>query len=267
MIAEQEVIERVPTPLVAVVELSVVIPAYNEAERIGDTIRVTAQELSRLDCCYEIVVVDDGSKDLTHRLASEAASSLADLERGTVRIVSYEQNCGKGRAVKFGTAQTRGKVVAFLDADMELHPKLLRPMLELRDRTGADIVIGSKRHPESVVNYPVERKIYSTLYYYLVNLLFGLPVRDTQTGIKVVPGAFARGVLPGLHVNRFAYDLEMLVVAHRLGLAIAEAPIELNFGRRFRRIGTAAIKGICLDTLSIWWRSHFTPLPEYPVSD
>lgn len=269
MIADETImpVREPPHPVERVVDLSVVIPAYNEAERIGDTIRVTVNELSRLDCCFEIVVVDDGSKDLTHRLASEVASSMDELEQGTVRVVTYEQNGGKGRAVKFGSAQTHGKDVAFLDADLELHPRLLGPMLEIKRRTGSDIVIGSKRHPKSLINYPLERKVYSILYYWLVRLLFGLPVHDTQTGIKIVPGSFARHVLPKLHVNRFAYDLEMLVVAHQIGLRIAEAPIELTFGRKFRRIGASAIRDICLDTWSVWLRTHFTGLEGYSDTD
>lgn len=250
-----------------VIDLSVVIPAYNEAERIGETIRVTAEELSRLACSHEIVVVDDGSQDLTHRLALDAVASLDGTCRGSVRVVTYERNGGKGHALKYGVAKTRGDLVAFLDADLELHPRLLKRMLDLRARTSADIVIGSKRHPNSIINYPLERKIYSLAYYHIVRVLFGLPIRDTQTGIKLLPGAFARNILPLLHVNRFAYDLELLVVANRMGLHIVEAPIELNFGRRFRRIGFRAIRDICIDTFLVWRRTRVwkpSSLPHKP---
>jgi len=242
-----------------VVDLSVVIPAYNEADRIEETMRVTVEELNRLGCSYELVVVDDGSHDDTYRLAEQVASEQAAAHQGAVRVVTYTKNGGKGYAVKFGAAQTKGKFVAFLDADLELHPRLLARMLEIQRTSGSDIVIGSKRHPESVIDYPTERKLYSTVYYYLCRLLFGLPVRDTQTGIKLLRGDFAREVLPRLTVNRFAYDLEMLAVAHQIGLGIAEAPVQLMFNRRFRRIGVTDIWGICTDTAVIWWRLRFGP--------
>ena len=238
----------------ALVDLSVVIPAYNEADRIAETIRVTIEELRKLDCTYELVIVDDGSKDHTQHHAREVALEHTEPGRGEVHVVTYDRNGGKGYAVRYGAACTRGKFVAFLDADLDLHPRLLARLLRMQADSGADIVIGSKRHPDSVVDYPTERKLYSGVYYHLCRTLFGLPVRDTQTGIKLLRGTFARTVLPTLTVNRFAFDLEMLVVAHRLGLSIVEAPVDLTFRRRFGRIGIRAISGICVDTLMIWWR-------------
>lgn len=235
-------------------DLSVVIPAYNEADRIAETVRVTIEELRKLDCTYELVIVDDGSADHTHRQAREVAAQQTEPGYGEVHVVTYDRNGGKGYAVRYGAACTKGKFVAFLDADLELHPRLLARLLKIQANTNADIVIGSKRHPDSVIDYPRERKLYSTIYYYLCRVLFGLPVHDTQTGIKLLRGDFARQVLPTLTVDRFAYDLEMLAVAHHLGLRIAEAPIELTFNRPFARINGGDIRRICVDTAVVWWR-------------
>ena len=246
----------------AEVDLSVVIPAYNEADRIAETIRVTIEELRKLDCSYELVIVDDGSEDHTRRCAWEVAMEHTEPGRGEVHVVTYERNGGKGHAVRHGAASTKGKFVAFLDADLELHPRLLARLLKIQADTNADIVIGSKRHPESVIDYPRERKIYSAVYSFLCRLLFGLPVRDTQTGIKLLRGSFARDILPLLTVNRFAFDLEMLAVAHRMGLRIAEAPVALTFNRPFGRIGMRDIWGICADTTSIWWRLRGSPFGD-----
>lgn len=245
-------------PQAQVRDLSVVIPAYNEADRIAATIRVTVEELTRLGCSFELVVVDDGSRDGTHREAEVAASRETMSERGLVRVVTYARNGGKGCAVKYGAALTTGRFVAFLDADLELHPRLLSRMLAIQASANCDIVIGSKRHPESIIDYPNERKLYSTVYYHLCRLLFGLPIRDTQTGIKLVRGTFARDVLPYLRVNRYAYDLEMLAIAHGMGLSIVEAPIELTFSRPFGRIGPTDIRAICMDTAAIWWHLRFS---------
>jgi glycosyltransferase involved in cell wall biosynthesis len=238
----------------APLDLSVVIPAYNEADRIAETIRVTVQELRKLGCSYELVIVDDGSEDHTHHFAREVATEHTEAGCGEVHVVTYDRNGGKGHAVRFGAAHTRGTFVAFLDADLELHPRLLARLLRIQEETKADIVIGSKRHPESVIDYPSERKLYSVIYSLTCRMLFGLPVRDTQTGIKVLRGTFAREVLPLLTVNRFAFDLEMLVVAHYLGLQIAEAPVALTFNRPFGRIGMKDIWGVCTDTMAVWWR-------------
>ena len=244
------------------VNLSVVIPAYNEADRIAETICVTIETLHGLGCNYELLIVDDGSEDYTHRHAKKVALEYSDPDRGEVHVITYDRNGGKGHAVRYGAARTTGEFVAFLDADLELHPRLLARLLSVQEATNADIVIGSKRHPDSVIDYPRDRKLYSTAYYYLCRLLFGLPIRDTQTGIKLVRGTFARQVLPLLKVDRFAYDLEMLVVAHQLGLRIEEVPIELTFNRPFGRIGLRDIFGICKDTLRIWWRLQTGSIPS-----
>lgn len=258
--SEQRHVDHPPPPEAAddEITLSVVIPAYEEGRRIAETLRVTVAELARLGCRYEILVVDDGSRDDTFERAEALAAQGPAAPDGEIRVVRYNANGGKGYALKFGAARTRGEFVAFLDADLDLHPRLLARMLAVQRECGADIVIGSKRHPDSVIDYPAERRLYSSLYYYLIRLLFGLPVRDTQTGIKLLRGTFARQVLPFLHVNRFAFDLEMLAVAHHLGLRIAEAPIELSFQRRNGRIGAGDIRRICWDTAVIWCRLHFT---------
>jgi glycosyltransferase involved in cell wall biosynthesis len=235
-------------------ELSVVIPAYNEADRIAETIRITVEELRQLGCSYELLVVDDGSKDHTSHCAGLEASEYSQPGHGEIRVITYVRNGGKGHAVRFGAARTRGKFVAFLDADLELHPRLIARLLNVQVSTNADIVIGSKRHPGSVIDYPRERKLYSAVYSFVCRLLFGLPLRDTQTGIKILRGTFAREVLSLLTVNRFAFDLEMLVVAHHLGLKIAEAPVTLTFNRPYGRIGLKDIWGVCTDTMIIWWR-------------
>lgn len=245
---------RQSQPIAAEVDLSVVIPAYNEADRIAETIRVTIEELRKLDRTYELVIVDDGSKDQTHHYAREVAAEHTEAGYGEVRVVTYDQNGGKGYAVRHGVTCTKGKYVAFLDADLDLHPRLLARLLSIQANNDADIVIGSKLHPDSVIDYPPARRLYSKIYYYLCRLLFDLPVHDTQTGIKLLRGQFARTILPTMMVNRFAFDLEMLVVAHRLGFSIVEAPVELTFRRRFGRIGLRAILGICMDTLKVWWR-------------
>jgi glycosyltransferase involved in cell wall biosynthesis len=232
--------------------LSVVMPAYNEASHIVANMRETIDTL--LDFCpsFEIVVVDDGSPDGTYLRAVEA---LADMD-DNIRVVRYHRNAGKGNALICGFNHTRGDIVAFLDADMDLHPKQIRGMLEIMERNAADVVIGSKWHRDSKINYPFVRRLWSIGYYSLVRLLFGLPLRDTQTGLKIYRAEVLRRVFPRILAKRYAFDVEVLVNAHRLGYKIADAPVTLQFTRSSGRVSLGDVWTVFLDTLAIFYRSR-----------
>jgi hypothetical protein len=120
----------------------------------------------------------------------------------------------------------------------------------------ADIVIGSKLHPNSIVNYPLQRKVMSLIYYILIRIMFNLPCHDTQTGLKLFRTEVMRKVFHRILVKQFAFDLEVLVNAHHMGYEIAEAPIVLKPQRRYGRIGARAIYTIMWDTLAIWYRMY-----------
>lgn len=120
----------------------------------------------------------------------------------------------------------------------------------------ADIVIGNKRHPDSKVNYPLKRKLLSTGYHIFVNLLFNLRVHDTQSGFKLLKYSAAKKILPKLVVKHYAFDLELLVVAKKLGLHIKEAPIAINFNFERNRIGIRSVWPILKDTLEIAYRNY-----------
>ena len=199
-----------------------------------------------------MIVVDDGSPDETYHEAAKLLSSQA----GRVRIVQYDENQGKGNALMCGAWFARGDYVVFLDADMDLHPAQLPIFFEIMERTGADVVIGSKRHPLSKVNYPWIRRIYSAIYYAIIRLMFGLPVKDTQTGLKMFKREVLQRVFPRILVKRFAFDIEVLANAHRLGYKIVDAPVTLEFRRRFDRIKWRDIVAIMTDTLAIFYRMY-----------
>ena len=225
-------------------------PAFNEAPHIERNLRETVDTLTALGYDFEVIVVDDGSGDGTGRVAGE---SLAQ-HFSNIHVLRYDRNEGKGNAVMRGTALASGDYIVFLDADMDLHPAQLPVFFEIMERENADVVIGSKLHPDSHVNYPLSRRIATTGYYTLVRVLFGLPLRDTQTGLKLFKARVLRRVFPKVLVKRFAADIEMLVVAHSLGYRIREAPVTLSFQRRFNRIRLRDIKDIAQDTLAIFYR-------------
>lgn len=230
------------------VELSIIIPAYNEEKVILNTINevnITMQRLVK-NIKYEIIVVDDGSTDKTFLEASKAGSDIVKIFR--------KENGGKGSALKFGFSKSKGRLVTFLDADLDLHPKQLPLFLNYMKRYDADIVIGSKRHPLSKINYPYYRKFLSVLYEFIVRILFNLHIKDTQAGFKLFKRRALEVVLPRILCKKFAFDLELLVVAHSKGFKIVEAPIELNWQRIENRIRSKDIFRIAVDTAAIFYR-------------
>lgn len=233
-------------------KISVILPAYNEGAVIAQTVRLAADVLAGRD--YEIVVVDDGSADDTHIQAQQAAQSNAH-----VRVVHYQPNRGKGYALKQGFANSTGELIAFLDADTDLHPSQIFTLLKVMQEKHADVVIGSKRHPESKLNYPLARRVVSWGYFTMAHFLFGLPVNDTQTGIKLFRREVLEQVFPQLQIKGFAFDLELLVAAQLYGYSIAEAPVELNFGRVDARPLTLlrASAEVAVDTLRVFYRVSF----------
>lgn len=232
-------------------KISIIMPAHNEEDHIYRSIQETRQVFKNLHCSYEIIVVDDGSEDRTHQEAQRAAKDFENI-----RVKRDRRNYGKGRALKKGFKFVKGDMVVFLDADLDLHPEQIHTLFRIMKEKRADVVIGSKRHPESRVNYPFTRKIISSVYFFLVKLLFGLPIRDTQTGLKLFKYEVLKEIFPKVLIKRYAYDLELLANIHRRGYKIAEAPITLNFQRPYGRIGIKSIYHTWWDTMAIFYRMY-----------
>ncbi len=233
------------------VRISVIIPAFNEQGIIGQTVQETVRALT--GCDYEIVVVDDGSHDGTRAEARQAAEGNA-----RVQVVGYDKNEGKGWALRYGFEQTDGDLVALLDADLDLHPAQLWTLWKVMQETGADVVIGSKQHPQSRVNYPWQRRMISTAYFLLIRWLFGLPLRDTQTGLKLFRRQVLQDVFPRMQVKGFAFDLELLVAADRFGYRTVEAPVVVSFRHPYgTHVGWRTIGRVFLDTAHIFYKSSF----------
>lgn len=231
-------------------KISIVMPAFNESKYITANLREVIETFDRFNCDYEVILVDDGSHDRTHALAMRVALEYPDH----IRIVRYDLNQGKGNALIAGFVHSFGDYIVFLDADMDLHPSQVPAFFDVMLAEDADAVIGSKRHPQSRVNYPWLRQIYSACYYVMVNLLFGLPLRDTQTGLKLFRRTLLDDVLPRVLAKQFAFDIEVLAIAHRLGFRIVDAPVRLEYQRAYGRINKRQVLKIGLDTLAIFYR-------------
>jgi glycosyltransferase involved in cell wall biosynthesis len=240
--AAEPVLEKLPQ-----VELSVVVPAYREGPRIHGNLTRLIGELDKLNVTYEVVVVSDGNTDTTVREAKRVDSPA-------IRVFHYPMNIGKGFALSCGVDQSAGDLVTFIDADMELDPATIGRFIEIMQAEGCDAVIGSKRHPESQVAYPALRRLQSALYQILVRVLFNLNLRDTQTGLKLFRRHVLSEVLPLLAIKRFAFDLELLVVARQLGYRnVREAPIRLDY--QFEStVNLGSAWNVLWDTAAIFYR-------------
>ena len=209
---------------------------------------------------FEVIAVSDGSTD-------GSPASIAGIDQ--VRVVELAENQGKGAALRVGLAQGRGRYLGFIDGDGDIPARQLSHFLAATRAGDPDVVLGSKLHPGSDIVYPPLRRLYSSGYRQLTRLLFRLPTRDTQTGIKLIRRETLAAVLPKMVEKRFAFDLELLVVARRMGYrSFVELPVQI--AERFTStISLRAVWRTLLDTLAIFYRlrvAHFYGPQLAPVS-
>ncbi|MEA1996181.1 MAG: glycosyltransferase [Gemmatimonadota bacterium] len=231
--------------------LSVIMPAYNEGAGIHDNLVETVSSLESLGRSFEIILVDDGSSDSTLEEARRAAR-----EESRIKIARNFHNLGKGWSLKAGFKRARGEVIAFLDADLDIHPSQIGLLIQRLEDGREDVAIGSKFHPDSELDYPLARRFFSFCYYLFIKFLFDLPLKDTQTGIKVFKRSVLESVFPQVLVKKFAFDIELLSIAHHNGAEIAEVPVIINFrkGMQWGRIRLRDISSIFIDTIAIFYR-------------
>jgi glycosyltransferase involved in cell wall biosynthesis len=242
--AEQPQIKVLPE---ATLDVTIVVPYYNPGPRLRTTVEHMVRVLDSSGMTFEIIAVSDGSTDGSH-------FTLEGFPESVVRRIEFDRNVGKGHALRVGLGMGRGRYLGFIDADGDISPEFLAPFVTIMRTEEPDIIIGSKRHPESSVHYPPLRRLYSWGYQQLIHRLFRLNVKDTQVGIKLVDRAVIADVLPLLRESRFALDLELLVLARRLGYdRIVEAPVRIQ--ERFgSTISLKAVWLLLVDTLGVFIR-------------
>ncbi len=233
-------------------KFSLIIPVYKQERTIRKDLEDVLSAMKTLKVDFEVIPVVDGNLD---RSFSEAKK----VKDPQVHVVGYQTNHGKGYAVRYGFSHASGDVIGFKDAGGDLKAKALPLMLAEFEFQQADIVIGSKRHPDSKVDYPQYRKLLSWGYQQFTRLLFGLNVRDTQVGMKIYRRKVLEDVLPRLLVKKFAFDIEMLAVAYHLGYRkIFEAPVEIDLFSGKSSIDwenmLRVISNMLIDTLAVFYR-------------
>lgn len=202
-------------------DISIVIPAYNEEQRLPCFLEEVVSFAVKSVYSYEIIVVDDGSKDRTVALARE----VANQHKG-IYVVVNERNRGKGYSVKCGLLKACGNVRVFLDADGSVHPAEIERVLPLLEN-GFEAVIGSRvlRSGKQVLKRRWFRVLMGSFFNFTVKKLLALPFKDTQCGFKVFKAHVVEAVVPKLRLERFGFDLELLTLIHKRGYRTLEVPV------------------------------------------
>ncbi len=207
-------------------DLSIVIPALNEAEKIGGDVRAAAEFIRDETLEGEVIVVDDGSTDGTGKRAL-----TVDVPSGVERrVIRLEENQGKGAAVKAGILASEGDIVIFADSGTCVPYADARPAMEKIRSGRLDMALGSRRHKDTVIlrDRSLKRKVFSWLFRQAAVLLVGVPRRftDTQCGFKVYRGEAARDLFGRCVTRGFLFELEILLRALRRGYRVEEFPVE-----------------------------------------
>jgi len=204
------------------VQVSVIIPAYNEGQKIKATLQKVTSYLKEKYPSYELILVDDGSTDNT----LEGARTAAALDP-RIRLLSHSPNRGKGYSVKRGMRESTGKWVLFTDADLSTPIEELSRLMEYGMR-GYRVVIGSRALPQSriTVHQPFPRTALGKCFNLAVRLLAVPRVRDTQCGFKLFWGETARLLASLGRLNRYSFDVELLFLARKMGLEVIEVPVQ-----------------------------------------
>src|SRR5215213_2983183 len=204
--------------------LSVVIPAYNEAARLGKTLPAVVDYLRQSFPDGELIVVDDGSSDQTAELARTVFQDSGDLRTS---VISYKSNLGKGRAVRLGLLAARGDVALFSDADLSTPiaeaPKLVEPIVNGQ----YDVTFGSRALDRQLigVHQSWRREQGGRIFNLVVRVATGMPFWDTQCGFKAFRMSVCRPLIEAATVDRFGFDVELLYLAFRAGLNLKEIPV------------------------------------------
>lgn len=222
-------------------------PAYQLGYVIGPNVRRVLACLEEIDP-LEVVVVDDGSTDDTEIVLARLAE-----EDDRVRVVRHHVNRGKGQALISGWEASSGDQIVFLDADLDLPPEQIPDLLPYLEK--ADVVVGTKREAMSRHDYPRLRTVLSRLYSAGTSGLFRLPVKETQTGLKLFRRSVLDRVLPGMRIYGYAFDLELLLRADRAGATMAEVPVLLAETAKQSSFRMGMAQELAFDTVRLFvWR-------------
>jgi glycosyltransferase involved in cell wall biosynthesis len=236
--------------MTALIELSVIIPAFNEEQRLPRTIERVHVYLQSRGVPCEIIVVDDGSTDATARIVDEMRKRFSEL-----RLVANDRNRGKGFSVRHGMLESHGRIALFTDADLSAPIEEAGKLFAALET--ADVAIGSRAVDRKLieVHQSRARELAGILFNRLVRLLTGLPFEDTQCGFKAFAMPESRIIFEQQRIEDFGFDPEILFLARRHGLRVAEVPVRWAHDPRTKVNVVGDSIRMFLDLFAIRWNA------------
>lgn len=231
------------------VVVSLVLPAYNEAEKLEDAVTKINQALEEMRYPYEIIIAEDGSTDGTAERAEELAQKL-----DYVRHIHREKRLGRGTALNNAFRQSDGEVLVYMDLDLSTDLKSLKPLVEAIMVEGYDLSTGSRMLPESKVERSLRRSISSKTYNFLVRRMLGSKVRDHQCGFKAFKREPLLRLIDEVEATHWFWDTEILVRAYRHGYEIKEIPVEWKSGADTKVSLLKDSWNMFVQVIKLWWK-------------
>ena len=203
-------------------KISVCVPMYNESSIIANTARELHEYMTKhYGNDFELLFADDGSRD-------GSGDIVKALNLPNVRVVGYEKNQGKGCAVRHGILASLGDIVIFTDADLAYGIEIITKAVEIIENGEYKVVVASRaKHREGYEGYTFIRKLASRTYIKIINLFGGIKISDSQCGLKAFDGEMGRKIFSYCKTNNFAFDLEVILIAQKMKLAIYELPAKI----------------------------------------
>lgn len=218
--------------------LSLIVPFFNEEKNIVNSYKILQKYLEKLNKKYELIYVNDGSTDNSYIKLKKV------INRKYVKIINYNKNRGRGYAVILGFSHAKGDMIGYIDADLEISPKYIKPCLKKLEIF--DAVIVSKHHPSSEIQTTFLRKKASLLFNFWMRLILSSNIRDHQAGLKLFRKKVIEKILPMVKSPKWFFDVELLYYVQMENFSIYEQPIKIKYG--FHNLRWSFITGF-LDSL------------------
>ena len=235
--------------LVSPLQISVVLPAYNEVDYLQPAVEKTIKALRGFSDSYEIIIAEDGSTDGTAQRAEELSQ-----ENVSVRHIHREKRLGRGTALNNAFKQSRGQVLVYMDLDLATSLTYLKPLVEAITVEGYDFATGSRMLPESKAERTFSRSLSSKTYNFLVRHMLGSKLHDHQCGFKAFKREPLLELLDKVEATHWFWDTEILVRAHREGFKIKEIAVEWKSGRGTKVNLLKDSWNMFRQIMGLWWK-------------
>jgi hypothetical protein len=229
--------------------LSVVLPAYNEAEELETAVTKVSHALDKTCYGYEIIIAEDGSTDGTAELSEQLTQRYP-----FVRHIHREQRLGRGTALNNAFQHCNGEVLVYMDLDLATDLKALKPLIDAIVVEGFDVSTGSRMLPESIVERTLRRSISSKSYNFLVRHMLGSKVKDHQCGFKAFKKEVVLSLLGEVEATHWFWDTEILVRAQRHGFKVKEIPVEWTSGKGTKVNLSKDSWNMFWQVTNLWWK-------------